>query len=91
MLKLFINLVQCFWCPHISNSADAIMVDLEHWRCGVCSFSGKFGAGDTIAKHMMENKDHVRAAIAAEDMLNKGPKQSSIQEAWQKGPEKGKV
>jgi hypothetical protein len=67
------------------------MVDLEHWRCGVCSFSGKFGAGDTIAKHMMENKDHVRAAIAAEDMLNKGPKQSSIQEAWQKGPEKGKV
>jgi hypothetical protein len=67
------------------------MVDLEHWRCGVCSFSGKFGAGDTIAKHMTENKDHVRAAIAAEDMLNKGPKQSSIQEAWQKGAEKGKV
>jgi hypothetical protein len=67
------------------------MVDLDHWRCELCSFSGTFGAGDTIGKHVKENKEHVQAAIAAEAKLGKGPKQAGLREAWAKGVEKGSV
>jgi hypothetical protein len=45
--------------------------------------------GDTIAKHVNENKEHVQAKIAAEAKLGKGPKQSGLLEAWSKGVAKG--
>lgn len=38
---------------------------------------------------MKENKDHVKAAIAADAKLGKGPKQAGLQEAWAKGVESG--
>jgi hypothetical protein len=69
--------------------AGAVLVNMDHWRCTVCSFSGKFGAGDTIGKHMRENKQHVQAAIAADALLAKGPKQTGLREAFAKGVQKG--
>jgi hypothetical protein len=64
------------------------MVDLGCWACDTCAFDGKFGAGDTIQRHV-QSAGHVKALAAV-----KGQpvgKQQTMLQLWGKGLEQGMI
>ncbi|GAQ92670.1 hypothetical protein KFL_010890010, partial [Klebsormidium nitens] len=70
------------------ESDGAVLVVEENWRCTLCSFSGTFGGGDTIANHV---RGQLHQAAVAAAVKGKPAAQRSIADVWNVAAAEGRV